>query len=698
MILLSVTTAIADVRVEVRYGHGQEAVAGAITPLVIDLTSTEGEPLGVRVRTRPGTTLGAGEVCQAADVLTRNSTKRLTFLYRPYARTRPIVELSFDRRVYLITREGRGESPVSETTVLPPPRPPMRGSESYARFTALAVGHQAGHLPKPPEGIRILPMEERDLADVWHAYDGIDVVLLRNPAEEAKIDPGRVTALLRYVELGGRLVISSRRPDRLKEIGLYDLLPADLAAPVLEDLNLRDAAAAFRDRNRSESIQAPTLLDLYELRPREGSRVLAAFPGTTVPIVVERTYGYGTIVVTAFDTARFEPLPKLWAISFYSVLFGGDTAAEASYAPEQNLGRLFPSTGSFFGGEVDDQPVPSILRLLRAGAVRAPPMGLLFLFMVLYILAVGPIDYWVLKKRRMLKWSAFSFLSLAILFSVTAWFVSFYLFAGADRVNRVTFADILPEGEGAPDRLVLFDMAGYYAPRGSRLLLEPEGDTVHVSDLADPASYEGSGGLRRDPVELRFPSVARATGEIVIPFRSLRTTRSVVTRDRTVPIDVAFSGSEVTVRNGLDFPLRDVTLYVGRRVLAGTGLSPGFMEIGDLDPGEEATVALRPRRGHYANVESLSTDGGEAPSRARLAGIAKSLLPVTWASLVREAPDGEWTAHFRTLVKIGLDRSPALRRGGSLLAAWTDERDPFGLSDGDADGFSLTLIRKVVRP
>ena len=37
------------------------AVAGAITPLVIDLTSTEGEPLGVRVRTRPGTTLGAGE-------------------------------------------------------------------------------------------------------------------------------------------------------------------------------------------------------------------------------------------------------------------------------------------------------------------------------------------------------------------------------------------------------------------------------------------------------------------------------------------------------------------------------------------------------------------------------------------------------------------------------------------------------------
>jgi hypothetical protein len=343
------------------------------------------------------------------------------------------------------------------------------------------------------------------------------------------------------------------------------------------------------------------------------------------------------------------------------------------------------------GGSVDDRPLTEILRLLRAGAIRPPPMGLLFFFMILYILAVGPIDYWILKKRNLLKWSALTFLGLAIVFSVSAWYVSFHLFAGSEKVNRVTFADVLPQGDGEPDRLLVHDLTGHYAPVGQTLDLRPRGETAHVSDFAEPSAYTGGGGLQRSPVELAFTSSVRATGQLVVPFRSLRTTQTVLTRRETFPLDVTFdrNRSQCTVRNGLPYPLYDVTLVQQGRQL----------EIGDIGPGEEKTASLGGQRLAYRSIESLLDSTREDLTRRQIREAGQRLMPLTWARAGHlHSSDAEWSEHFRHLAKAGIDRSPALTRDAMLVVAWTDAPDPFGLAHSDSDGFRLTILRKVVSP
>ncbi|MEN8150855.1 MAG: hypothetical protein ABFS86_13615, partial [Planctomycetota bacterium] len=344
-------------------------------------------------------------------------------------------------------------------------------------------------------------------------------------------------------------------------------------------------------------------------------------------------------------------------------------------------------------GEVDDRPVTEMLRLLRAGAIRPPPMGLLFLFMVLYILAVGPLDYFILKKHNLLKWSACTFLGLAVVFSVSAWYVSFHLFAGASKMNRVTFVDVLPQPGDAPDRVIVQDFAGHYAPTGAKLDLVPEGETTHVSDFADPGSYVGGGGLQRSPVELAFASPARATGRLLIPFRSLRTTRTLVNRSATVPLDITVEedGGRITVRNGLDFVLRDVSLIRGVRPV----------DIGDLDPGEEAIVSPSAGYLRHESIENLIAWTRDEPSRSDLLATGRRLLSLSWAGAARpheRQTDPEWSEHFRHLAKMGIDRSPAILEGATIIVAWTDARDPFGLGGGDSEGFSMTFLRKVVQP
>ena len=65
---------------------------------------------------------------------------------------------------------------------------------------------------------------------------------------------------------------------------------------------------------------------------------------------------------------------------------------------------------------------------------------------------------------------------------------------------------------------------------------------------------------------------------------------------------------------------------------------------------------------------------------------------------VQGIDDSDWHEHFHGLAKFGFDRSPAISRRVPLVTAWTEARDPFRLSDSDSDGFTLTIIRKVIRP
>jgi len=273
---------------------------------------------------------------------------------------------------------------------------------------------------------------------------------------------------------------------------------------------------------------------------------------------------------------------------------------------------------------------------------------------------------------------------------VSAWFVSFHLFAGTAKVNRVTFVDVLPGPDGEPDRLVIQDFAGHYAPIGARLEFDPEGETTHVSDFTEPDRYRGSGGLQRSPVELTFTSPTRVKASILVPFRSLRTTRTLIERRVTVPLDVDIGENEITVRNGLDFHLRDVQVILDGKTV----------KFGSVDAGAEVSRPATMRNVYFKPIDDMGDYVADTPSALDLLGVGTRLHSLTWAAAgsSRLRKDADWNEHFRGLAKYGFDRSPAIRRNVALVTGWTEARDPFRISDGDSDGFTLTFIRKVIRP
>ena len=409
------------------------------------------------------------------------------------------------------------------------------------------------------------------------------------------------------------------------------------------------------------------------------------------PLVVTAPRGLGRITVIGYDPRWFRDSKDSLAMEVLAPL-APDVFDETRPDQDEEF---------FYRG---DDAIGAITQLLRTGGVRPPPMGLLSLFMVLYVLAVGPIDYFILKKRNALKYSALTFLGLAVLFSVAAWFVSFWLFGGRELVNRVTLVDIVPAADGAiGDRVRIIDYSGHYAPRGGTVPLAAEGETVHFSDLAGSWAHMGGSGrpLPRDPVVMEMTDPARPTGSISLPFRALRSLRTEVYRETTLPLDVSFAADgRIRVRNGLPFALRDAVLVV----------SGHFQLLGDIEAGDEREFARPPSgpgrdafqhglgRGFLPDLGEFAALGGDALGESARESAARGIEAFSLMGAVAPRSRGEETRQLRILRQVGLDRGGFVRDGGRLLVAWTDARDPFGLPGGEGPGFRITVLRKVVLP
>jgi hypothetical protein len=404
-------------------------------------------------------------------------------------------------------------------------------------------------------------------------------------------------------------------------------------------------------------------------------------------ISVSAAHGVGSITVLAFDPARLEAAPAEYSAAVLTRVLGMPVG---SGDPADMLERAFADIEEYPAVSAEGDYASGILRSLPLGAVKAPPILLLSVFMMLYVFAVGPLDYFILKRRGWLKYSALSFVILAVAFSVTAWFVSFYLFAGSTRVNRVTFVDVVPaSGDSARDLVTITDYCGFYAPRGARLPLEVEADTAAWSQIGTLEEYlhRGGGGLTADPLEVDSLYPARNRATLSIPFRSLRAARVLAMRREIFPLTVRVDPRERTVLATNDLPcrLRDAVLVT----------PGGTMVIGDLGPGEQRRCPLAPAvvSAPLPDARRLTTDPAVEDHAA-----LDELGPFFFSLGRYQAQDPVPTGLERTLWKNGFARPHLVPRGRSMLVAWTGARDPFRLPGGGEPGFRVTVIRRILEP
>jgi hypothetical protein len=280
----------------------------------------------------------------------------------------------------------------------------------------------------------------------WYGYDAVNCVIVctadTSPFRSLSSSSAQIEALDRWVRMGGRLILSVG--SQAGEVLAADAPFAKFAPGTFTEMvALKQTNAWETFAETTERLDAQTLaagndefrLDVPKLENVRGK--IDAYAGsqpTDLPLVVRTPHGLGEVVFVAADLDR-PPFTK-WA---------GRTRLLAKLlnlpirAASDEIDGTNPSINAYGYDDLAGQ-----LRgaLEQFEGVQLVPFSLVATLIVLYILAIGPLDYFVLKRGfKRMEWTWFTFPAIVLLFSLTAYGLAYALKGDQLRVNQVDVID-----------------------------------------------------------------------------------------------------------------------------------------------------------------------------------------------------------------------------------------------------------------
>ncbi|MCX7017308.1 MAG: hypothetical protein NTW86_32890, partial [Candidatus Sumerlaeota bacterium] len=415
------------------------------------------------------------------------------------------------------------------------------------------------------------------LPDLWVGYESVDLLVAPKDLSNDLPDPEQREALLSWVRFGGRLLaVGGVHYQSYQGSFLEPILPVKIAGS--EEVALPAAGG--------ESLR---LLDAtFDLKPqaaglwRLGERPLAArWP-------VGR--GEATFVGVDMDSAVARESAEARALWDSCV-----------YAP--GLGRRHSLADSMVFGGVD---------FAYGRAAELPSILLILVLLGCYTILVGPVNFYVLSKRRRLELAWITIPAIVAAFSVLTYAIGFTSKGGLLIMREM---DVIQAGVDSADAR-LEKLVSLFSPRKRSYNLafdSPRSAFCGVWEWAD----------REHGIGARFVGAGGAVGGAGWPMAIDQSRRPIAIFDRLVAqwssqsfgglsafdLGGRFEGEavlrevdrkrEMTVRlkNGAAFPLRDSTLLLGASAGA----------VGDLDPGEsrEFQIPLDDRK----SAQGFAKDG-----------------------------------------------------------------------------------------
>jgi hypothetical protein len=454
------------------------------------------------------------------------------------------------------------------------------------------------------------------MPDRWFGYQAADVVILSTGSEafvgSLKNDPSapeRRQALAEWVRRGGRLIVSVGA-NRQVAADVLDQMPL----PGADKMPLIDCALEGPEwvcpqaSNLSRwlapdgHVKAPENMPFTRLRPGEGVVVLASESSTerdkTVerPVVVEASCGLGRVWLTAFDLDQGPFAAREWT--------DGQKAFWTKVASELAPRPAAAPAAAGLGTNAPPQLLDDMQRSLEDFQnVPVVNFGWVALFILVYIVIVGPIDYILLTrvfKRPELTWITFPVIVLSI--SVLVYVVAYSLKGDDLRINKI---DLVEYDLGAPQQtygtswFTLFSptIQNYTVglePAAPGWALAPAADatahavTVSSLDNPDQAEKAGTTALFRKPY--RYAEDASGLERVPIPVWSTRSfeaswraavdpAKPPVGPDPDEPIRPAVNPQDLLIgriKNNLPAALQSVTIfYRGQAYAVKDGIPAG---------------------------------------------------------------------------------------------------------------------------
>lgn len=460
------------------------------------------------------------------------------------------------------------------------------------------------------------------------SYEAVERLILTtaNPAIFAGVaaDDARIVAMNRWLEEGGDVVLlagAESIPLLKKDGALFGFSPGTQVADAPHEFRVVNSLLAnlegvknlaMTGTKSSPYLRVPVV---SELKPNAVVGMLEA----ETPLFVERPVGLGTVSFFASDLAtppfsNWTGRSVLWAKILGISASGTSTAADAPVYVKRGYrdisGQLRGANDVFDG-------------------VAAPSFALALVLMFVYLLAVGPLDWFLAKKvfkRSSTTWATFP--TFVLLFGALAVWATSATRTNEPRLNQIDLIDV--DVESGVVRNVSW--LGLYSPRDERrdLTFAPgvasafgegakflEAPTATLTPLT--LSGDGVGGAEQRTFAPRVwdapyfgDAQADATASLKnVPFLA-RSSKSFVGR-WTGRLEAAPRGDlyddglglRGTIVNPLDVPIYSAyVLYAGGAYSLGT-LAPGETKL------ERSAIRLESRRVLNEHRSSVPTERAE---------------------------------------------------------------------------------------
>lgn len=508
--------------------------------------------------------------------------------------------------------------------------------------------------------VRIIDLANVDIPDNWLAWSAVKAIIWTDPEPEALGDPSQLRAIERFIDWGGTLVwATAQQPGRLDNAALQGILSGRVTKVE------RGNYGVFNGTR----VDGPIL----DLTPIPGARLSKfSFDDRNQFARTERSYGRGTIVTLGadpflLDLGDSERFVRAWrAATGLPIAFGmstdhGENAMNFGYYP----------TDDSMGGP----PWESFL--INSNILR-PPVGLLVLLAIGFVLLIGPIDYNILKSKDKLHWSPVTLLVYTTVFALICVVATFFVFAPREETNRVAVFDLVDGGDGT-ERIFGNVYWGVYAPLGGRYNLAPE----KADEFEFYSRYAGrpDGGSS----EIGRQNVRRSGFQPLgaeLAFNSFRSVESLISgvSDGGFIADVRKTGpNELTVKivNRFTRPLLGVVVSVDQQA---------FVDFGEVAAGATVEKII---------VIASARDVSSVYGVDQLAAIASG----------RITKDAEVTGELATSIAVqGLRRKLGAQgiASGSIpekfcLVVGVIRDLPFAdTTTPESRGFTLSAVRRLV--
>lgn len=418
-----------------------------------------------------------------------------------------------------------------------------------------------------------------DLPEVAAAWNTLHVLIFDD------VDTGQLTAdqqqaLRGWVNTGGQLVITGGAGWQKTAVSFTDLLPVTITgSQSVPDLPTLSTYASLPFRDPGPYLVATSSLKSGELLLHQDG----------LPLLARQPLGRGSVYFLALDP-KAAPLvdwdgsEQVWAeVAIRApILPSWATGAKNSYAAGSAVAS-FPS-------------------------LALPSTASLVLFLVVYIVAVGPANYLVLKRlnRRELAWITIP--AIILVFSTATYLTGFQLKGNTTIINQMSIAF----GQAGAEQLRVQTLFGIYSPRRTTYDLILPATVAARPFNRDAGTLSGNNGA--DAVsrgnELIISGVVVDVGDTGTFVAESYQPAPNITGRAVLSLNNSSTQVEITIQNNSDITLEQATLLIGFTAIP----------LQTLTPGESTTQT------HILGLTGLSTTSSGVPSYTYTTGSGSTPL------------------------------------------------------------------------